>query len=106
MHLSVNYSSTMNKIKNIKQLKEEKKRIKQRQEDLEKKISGNWLEVKDSLRPVNIAKQAIGSILVNKTASVLNGGSLLKSALTFGLTLMAKKFTTNAGEKIGRFFKK
>ncbi len=96
----------MKKIKSIKQLQSEKKRIKQHQEELEDKLRGNWGALKESLRPVNIAKDTIGSILKNKTEKNLEGENILKSSFTYGVSLLARRFANKAGEKLGKVFKK
>jgi len=96
----------MKKIKSIKQLKAEKKQIKQRQKELESKIRNNWKELKECLRPVNIAKDTFGKVIKNKTEENLNGESILKSTFTYGVTLLAKRFADKAGKKLDRFFKK
>jgi len=96
----------MKKIKSIRQLHAEKKRIRQQQEETEKKIRSSWQEVKENLRPVNIAKEAIAVILRKKAAVNEHEGSLLKTAVNFGLTLLAGKLTEKAGEKLSKVFKK
>lgn len=96
----------MKKIKNIKQLQAEKRRIKLEQENLENKIRSNWKEVKESLKPVNIAKDTLGSILRKKTAESPDDDNILKSSFTYGLNLLAKKFADKAGEKLSKVFKK
>ncbi|MEP7254675.1 MAG: hypothetical protein ABI666_02810 [Ferruginibacter sp.] len=84
----------------------EKKRIKQEQQDLENRIRVNWREVKESLRPGNIAKDAIGSIFKNKTAENMNDDNIFKSSFTYGVSLLAKKFAEKAGEKLSKVFRK
>ena len=96
----------MKKIKNIKQLKAEKKRIKQQQEELEKKMSGNWKELKECLRPANIAKDVIGSILRNKTEKSVDDDDVFKSSFTYGVNLLAKKISDKAREKLSKVFMK
>jgi hypothetical protein len=96
----------MKKIKNKKQLQEEKKRIKIRKTELEKKMQSQWNGLKDSLRPVNIAKDTFSSFLDKKAVENLADESILKSTLNYGISLMAKKFTDKAGEKFKWFFKK
>jgi len=96
----------MKKIKSIKQLRVEKKRLKQRREELENKIRVNWNELKDSLKPVNIAKDTFSKVIRNKTEENLNGKSILKSTFTYGVTLLAKRFADKAGKKFDRIFKK
>jgi hypothetical protein len=96
----------MKKIKSIKQLKVEKKRIKQQQEELEDRIRSNWNGLKESLKPANIAQETFSRMIKNKTEKNLNGDSVLKSTFNYGVTLLAKKFADKAGEKLGKFFKK
>lgn len=96
----------MRKIKSISQLKQEKKRIKQQQTELENKIRGNWIELKESLNPANIAKEAYSKVMDNKAEANLSGDNVFKSTLNYGITLLAKKFTDKAGEKLDRLFKK
>jgi hypothetical protein len=96
----------MKKIKNKKQLRAEKKRIKIRQEDLEKKIRSKWNELKESLRPVNIAKETFQKVVQNKTEENLEDESIFKSTIKYGISLLAKKFTDKAGEKFEWLFKK
>ncbi len=46
----------MKKIKNIKHLYAEKKRIQEHEAYLENKIQSNWAELKQTLKPAAIAK--------------------------------------------------
>ena len=96
----------MRKIKSIQQLQAEKKRMRQQQEETEKKIWASWQGVKENLRPVNIVKDAIGGVLRKKTTDNCHKDSLLKTAIHFGLTLLAGKLTEKAGEKLSKVFKK
>lgn len=96
----------MMKIKSIHQLKAEKKRLKKQQVELENKISGKWTELRESLTPANIVKEAYNKVIENKTEANLNGKSVLKNTITYGITLLAKKFTDKAEEKINELFKK
>lgn len=95
----------MKKIKYVKQLKKEKKRLESRQEELERKIRGDWHELKTNLRPKNMAKEAFGKLL-DKQAEPAPGDNILASTLSFGASLLAKKFSVKAGEKLEAFFKK
>jgi predicted Holliday junction resolvase-like endonuclease len=107
MRLFNNYLLPMMKtIKSIQQLQTEKKRIKQQQQNLEDKIRSNWSELKESLKPANVAKDALGKIIENKTEENINGESILKSTFTYGASLLAKKMADKAGEKWAKFFKK
>lgn len=96
----------MKKIKSIRQLHAEKKRIKQQQEEMESRIRTSWQGVKENLRPANIAKDAIGDILRKKTTDNVHEDSLFKTAVNFGITLLAGKLTEKAGEKLSKVFKK
>ena len=97
---------TMKKIKSIKQLQAEKKRIQKEQHYLESKIRSDWEEVKESLRPANIAKDTIGNFIRNKTAEDLNDDSIIKGAFTHGLSLLVKKMAGKTGDKFSRIFRK
>jgi hypothetical protein len=96
----------MKKIKSIKHLQAEKKRIKQHQQNLEDKIRSNWNELKENLKPANVAKEALSKVMQNKTEENINDESVLKSTFTYGASLLAKKFADKAGEKFTKFFKK
>jgi hypothetical protein len=96
----------MKKIKSIRQLQAEKKRIRQQQGAMEKRIRESWQGVKENLRPANIAKEAIGGFLGKKTAGSEHEDSLFKTAVNFGLSILAGKLTEKAGEKISKVFKK
>lgn len=96
----------MKKIKNKKQLRAEKKRIRARQEELEKKIRSKWNELKESLKPVNIAKETFQNVVRKKTEENLEDESILKSTIKYGISLLARKFTDKAGEKFEWLFKK
>jgi len=96
----------MNKIKSIQQLYSEKKRIKQHKEEMEMRICASWQEVKENLRPANIAKEAIGGIFRKKAAGNEHEDSLFKTAVNFGLNILISKLTEKAGEKLNKVFKK
>lgn len=80
------------KIKSLKQLQAEKILLKQRREALEDKMRSNWNELKDSMKPVNIAKNVFGTVLKAGAASALNGKGIIRNAVTYGVTLLANKF--------------
>lgn len=95
----------MKKIKSIHQLKVEKKELKQRQADLEKKIHVNWKELKDAATPSSLAKEAWDQLVETKIESTINNKNVVKSAITYGITLLVKKFATRAEERLNKFFK-
>lgn len=96
----------MKKIKSIKQLKAEKKRIKQRQAELEGKIRSNWKELKENLKPVNIAKDTLNGIMRGRAEDNLYGDGLVRNAITYGVTILANKLLNKAGARLGKVFKK
>lgn len=96
----------MKKIKSIQQLRDEKRRIQQRQQELEWKIKHRWNGLKESLQPVNLAGDLLGSMMKSKLTSVLAGDHLLKNTFTYGLSLLAGKLAGKAGEKIESLMKK
>ena len=52
----------MKKIKNIQQLNAEKKQLAQRKVELEKAIKYDWRDVKESLKPGNVAVQVFSKL--------------------------------------------
>ncbi len=96
----------MKKIKNINQLKDDRKQLKLRSQYLELKISNDWKELREDLRPVNIAMDTIGSIFKNKAESNEHTSAFLKNAVNFSVNLLTKKLVNMAGEKLKKVFKK
>jgi hypothetical protein len=97
----------MKKIHSLKELKEEKSHIAHRRRELEERIGNNWNDLKIQLRPVNMAKDALGSMLHRKTKEAENAeGGILKSALSYGAWLLTRKMMNKAGERLNRVFKK
>jgi len=96
----------MKKIKSIKQLKAEKKRIKHRQAELEDKIRSNWKELKENLKPVNIVKDTLSSVMKGRAENNIYGDGFVRNAITYGITVLANKFLNNAGTRVGKVFKK
>jgi hypothetical protein len=96
----------MKKIKSIKQLQAEKSRIEQQQHDLENKIGGNWKELKDALKPGNMAKDIFNSVLKSRTEDNLNSGNAFKNTFSYGLCLLTKKVADKLGRKFSNLSKK
>jgi hypothetical protein len=96
----------MKKIKSIKQLRAEKKRIKLEQSEIENKMREHWTELKETVRPANIAREAIGSIFRKKTTENQPESKLLNTAINFGVGLLAGNLTEKALQKLGKIFTK
>jgi hypothetical protein len=107
MHLLNNYlNTTMQKIKNNRQLHAEKTRLNKELLQLEQKIYSNWNALKESLQPAAIAKETLVSVIKHQTAKNMQDDSIAKSTFTYGISLIAKKFAEKAGEKLEKIFKK
>ncbi|MGF2412105.1 MAG: hypothetical protein ACQUYJ_07245 [Ferruginibacter sp.] len=96
----------MKTIKSIKQLQAEKKRISQHRQNLENKMGNNWTELKECIKPANIAADKLNSAIKNKTAQNLESDSILKNTFTYGITLLAGKIAGKASDKLNKLFKK
>jgi hypothetical protein len=96
----------MKKIKSIKQLRAEKERIKQEQLDIERKIGEHWNGLKETVRPANLAREAIGSVFRKKTAENQPESKLLNTAINIGVSLLAGNLTEKALQKLGKIFTK
>lgn len=98
----------MKKIKSIRQLQEEKNRILQKQHNLENKIQENWADLKESARPVNIAKETISNLFGSKQSSdPENKSSFLKSTILPAAGVLASRWILGkAGKKIFGLFRK
>lgn len=94
----------MKTIKNIRQLKAEKKRLAQRQAELEKAIKYDWRDVKESITPQHIGEK-ICSTVFGKSS---NGGSsdILAESLSHLAAGFTKKTVQKAEEKIKSWFNK
>jgi hypothetical protein len=91
-------------IKNIRQLKLEKKRLAQRQTELEKAIQYDWRDLKNSMRPKNITGQVLSKLFDTKEGKndptfVADGVSQLAARFT-------KKMVEKAWDKIDGWLKK
>lgn len=87
----------MKKIKNIEQLQAEKMRLLLEQNFLEAKMRTNLAELKESIRPVNLIKDTIGSKLA------ANSSTLRRGLVIYGVSLLARKL---AGRLVRKVFKK
>ena len=77
----------MKKIKRIKDIKEEKIKLRMKEQELEKGIRNNWIELKEQLRP--------GVFLQNKLATFtqkdVKDDKFVAGIISFSLDFLAKK---------------
>jgi cell division septum initiation protein DivIVA len=97
----------MKKIRSKQQLEAEKKRLQKEIVQLEEKISNHWHELKQSLQPSAVAKDALNKVIKHQTEHTINGEeSILKNTFTYGISLLAKKLADKAEQKFDRMFNK
>lgn len=96
----------MKQIKNMKQLQEQKREFSTNTLQAEENIRRRWSSLKESLKPGNLAEEAIDTITQNTTTDKLSESNVLKNTFTYGLTLLAQKFADKTAEKIKKLFKK
>ncbi|MGG9960813.1 hypothetical protein [Ferruginibacter sp. SUN106] len=96
----------MRKIKNIKQLLQEKQRIKLQQQELERKLQYQWEELKECAKPSSIAANTFSAVLRNTIENKSGNQNLLKNIFSFGATILTDKLAEKAGEKISHLFQK
>ena len=93
----------MKKIRNIKDLKNEKLKLRIKQLELEKQLDRSWNELRSNFSTNNVTEQNHPETGFNfKTGNVL-GNILLNGALNFGavfLSIIAGKTVGNAAEQI------
>ena len=90
----------MKRIKNLQQLQKEKSRLLLQQQELENELQYNWEGFKESLHPVNIAKDLFNTAISPKTAEGLSIRSIVKNAVVFGASFLVKKFANKLDEKL------
>jgi len=89
----------MKKISNIKDLENEKLKLKIKQLELEKKLDLSWKELKDNFSRDNVAEQEQATAAFNfKTGNALLNGALNLGAVFLGI--IAGKTVGNAAELI------
>lgn len=93
----------MKKINSIKHLNAEKKRLEIRKAELEKAIRYDWRDVKDSLRPGNIARQVFSSGC-NKEDTT--GNDSISEGIARIVAGFTKKMVEKAEKKFGSWFGK
>lgn len=96
----------MKKFKNARALNEEKKRLKMRRAELEKAIKYDWRDVKDSLKPKNIAGQVFSGMAGQKDAENKTDSGVLSEMAAKFASKLAGKAEDKLKDKIGKWFKK
>lgn len=90
----------MKKIRNHKDLQAEKQRLQLQQLQLEQEMKQEWGGLKDSLRPANLAGEAMAKLFSSPEASPKSEGTAsVKSALSYGLISVARKLMEQAVER-------
>lgn len=107
MHYSANYLLTktmkMNKIRSIKQLKAQQRKLEQRKTELEKAIRYDWLDLKESIKPKNVAGQVFAHIF---TKEQQNGDSSLADTISQLAAVLTKIGVEKVEEKVAEWMKK
>lgn len=108
MHCCGNYlpmkmTTKMNKIRSIKQLKARQKKLEQRKTELEKAIRYDWLDVKESLKPKNVAGQVFAHLF---TKEHQNGDSSVADTLSQIAAVLTKIGVEKAEEKVAEWMSK
>lgn len=93
----------MNKIRSIKQLKARQKKLEQRKAELEKAIRYDWMDVKESIRPKNVAGQLFASMFEKEKE---NGESSLADTLSQLAAVLTKIGVAKAEEKVAEWMHK
>lgn len=88
------------KINSIKQLQQEKKKLSERRQQAEQNISRQWSELKNSMKPVNVAKETMSHVLSSRLAQKSATRSLLLAALGFGSGVVARKLLFKALKRV------
>lgn len=91
----------MNKIRSMKQLRKQKKLLRQREEELLFKINTGWKHLKENLRPHNFLKQIMQC---DHRSSSANNKSKFNSIFSNGMTLLVKILIEKAEEKFSKYF--
>lgn len=94
----------MKQIKNIRQLKAEKKRLAQRLAELEKAIKYDWRDVKESIKPKSIGDEIWSSVFGQKKENDSSG--ILAESLSHLAAGFTKKTVQKAEERIKHWFNK
>lgn len=86
----------MKKIKNIKDIQQEKMRLRLQQLEQEKAIRYQWNELKESMRPGTLLRSTLSDLTHKKTTDI----PLLTSLVTLGAGYLTRRLTGMASEKV------
>lgn len=86
----------MKKIKHIKDIQQEKMRLRIQQLEQEKAIRNNWNGLKEDLHPGTLLRNKLADFSHKKT----NETPLLTSLVTFGAGYLTRRLTGMASDKI------
>jgi|WetSurMetagenome_2_1015567.scaffolds.fasta_scaffold1016906_2 hypothetical protein len=89
-------------IRNKYELRQEKKRLRDKEKELKGKISYSWKELKNSIRPKNL----IASQLDNQGIPHDDKDSILVNIFSYSAALLGRKLGERAEEKLGDMFRK
>lgn len=87
----------MNKIRSIKQLKALQKKLEQRKTELEKAIRYDWRDVKETMKPKNVASQVFAQFFSKQQQEE---GSSLANTLSQLAAVAIKMAVEKAEEKM------
>lgn len=87
----------MKTIKNDKQLQNRKKQLQKRQKELESLIHADWIELKHSLKPKNVADEIFSQTFRHKRE---DGSSVLSESLSNIAAVLTKMAVEKAEEYI------
>ncbi len=93
----------MKKIKSIKQLRSEKRRLRERRAELEKAIKYDWKDLKDSFQPGKVADDFFSGGSGNKGEN--NGRSFFSETASQFAASLARKIAEKLQEKFGTWFR-
>lgn len=96
----------MKKIKNIAQLKARQEWLRHRQAELEEMLREDWEELKGTLRPANLAKEAYNKSIENRLQQQLKDDNIWRNTLTYSAALLGRKIAVKAKEKWDKIFAK
>lgn len=102
-YLQMKMTTKMNKIRSIKQLKVRRKKLEQRKVELEKAIRYDWLDVKKSLKPTNVAGRIFAHLFAKEHQ---NGDSSLADSLSQIAAVLTKIGVEKAEEKVAEWMSK